>query len=545
MTLYIYFFLISISLIGYGLFLSYALSITLTDLGNLGILGLITISFISYLTTLFTSHNYIFNSIILVIGLIIFFFFRKKIENFKFQFLIYLIFLILLFLFISIGKNHDDFPYYHFPYTMLISEFSHPIGIGLLNNGFRSPSSIFFINSMFYLPIIQFHSFHFAAAFIFGFANLTLINLIFNRRFYQRIKLINYLSLIILIFINIFFYRLAEHGTDRSGMILTFLFIIYILIIINYHLLDTNSNLEDYLKLAIIYLCFVITIKPFFFINIIFFYIFLLKRNVRKIFIDLFFSSTFYFCLLLLFFVLFFTFINSSCLIFPLEFTCLENLPWSISSNYINDVKIWFELWSKGGANPHFVIEDKIEFIKNFNWINIWIKEYFFNKVLDYLLGLILLTFVIYLTFYSLNKKTKIIKYNYKVVYFLIIILFIEWFYNHPTLRYGGYHVISLILFIPLCILVSEKSENFKIFIKKSCILIIITCVIFASRNFMRLKNEFQQYNYNPLVNSKYIFVYKDVDHYMRYNNLIKKNIDILNQEIFFKKIIFIPNLNE
>jgi Flp pilus assembly pilin Flp len=110
MTLYIYFFLISISLIGYGLFLSYALSITLTDLGNLGILGLITISFISYLTTLFTSHNYIFNSIILVIGLIIFFFFRKKIENFKFQFLIYLIFLILLFLFISIGKNHDDFP---------------------------------------------------------------------------------------------------------------------------------------------------------------------------------------------------------------------------------------------------------------------------------------------------------------------------------------------------------------------------------------------------------------------------------------------------
>ena len=40
---------------------------------------------------------------------------------------------------------------------------------------------------------------------------------------------INYLSLLSLVFINIFFYRLAEHGTDRSAQILIFLLFIYLL----------------------------------------------------------------------------------------------------------------------------------------------------------------------------------------------------------------------------------------------------------------------------------------------------------------------------
>mgnify|MGYP003302312979 CR=1 FL=1 len=59
-----------------------------------------------------------------------------------------------LLLFIAVGKNHDDFPYYHFPYVSLLTEYSHPIGLGLINNGFRSPSSIFFISSLFSLYIL-------------------------------------------------------------------------------------------------------------------------------------------------------------------------------------------------------------------------------------------------------------------------------------------------------------------------------------------------------------------------------------------------------
>ena len=70
-----------------------------------------------------------------------------------------LFFFSILLIFILVGKNHDDFSYYHFPYTFLLAEFSHPIGLGQLNNGFRSPSSIFFISSLFYLPKIDYFCF--------------------------------------------------------------------------------------------------------------------------------------------------------------------------------------------------------------------------------------------------------------------------------------------------------------------------------------------------------------------------------------------------
>ena len=53
-------------------------------------------------------------------------------------------------IFVFVAKNHDDFGYYHFPYSYLLTQIEHPIGLGLLNNGFR----IFFnflLNSLFYL----------------------------------------------------------------------------------------------------------------------------------------------------------------------------------------------------------------------------------------------------------------------------------------------------------------------------------------------------------------------------------------------------------
>ena len=46
--------------------------------GLIGIFGLFFLSFISYLTHLFYPHNYVHNSVILVIGLILFLFFYKK-----------------------------------------------------------------------------------------------------------------------------------------------------------------------------------------------------------------------------------------------------------------------------------------------------------------------------------------------------------------------------------------------------------------------------------------------------------------------------------
>ena len=59
---------------------------------------------------------------------------------------------------------------------------------------------------------------------------------------------------------------------------------------------------------------------------------------------------------------------------------------------------------------------------------------------------------VVFIVLYSKNLRK--IEVNKKIfgTYAVLIILFIEWFYNHPSLRYGGYSLIALIFFIPISI---------------------------------------------------------------------------------------------
>ena len=106
-----------------------------------------------------------------------------------------------------------------------------------------------------------------------GFSNLLLLNLTLNKKIFYKNKFINFLSLLSLVFINIFFYRLAEHGTDRSGMIIIIISIIYLLHLINNSYQNEKNENINYLKIIAILICFAATIKPSFLIYFIFFLI--------------------------------------------------------------------------------------------------------------------------------------------------------------------------------------------------------------------------------------------------------------------------------
>ena len=93
------------------------------------------------------------------------------IRNVKLSIVIFLV----LFISLLIEKSHDDFPYYHFSYTYQLTQDSLGFGIGKLNHGFRTPSSIFYLNSLFYLPLADYYLFNFSAVYILGFANIILI----------------------------------------------------------------------------------------------------------------------------------------------------------------------------------------------------------------------------------------------------------------------------------------------------------------------------------------------------------------------------------
>ena len=72
-------------------------------------------------------------------------------------------------------KTHDDFPYYHFPYTYYLTQSDIHIGVGNFGHGFRTSSSIFYLNSLFYLPLVKYYLFQLGAILLMGFSNLILL----------------------------------------------------------------------------------------------------------------------------------------------------------------------------------------------------------------------------------------------------------------------------------------------------------------------------------------------------------------------------------
>lgn len=544
--IFFYFYLISFSLIGYGLLASKVLDININTIGFFGLLGISVLTLFSFCSSIFISHNYIFNFLLIFLGNVFFIVWSKRIANIKKELIYYFLTFSILIVFILLGKNHDDFSYYHFPYIYLLTEYSHPIGLGQLNNGFRNPSSIFFLSSIFYLPKVNFYLFHIAPAFFLGFANLFLIKNVFDKKLFQNSNFICYLSLILFIFINIFFYRLSEHGTDRSGLILAICLIVLLLEIINSNL--SIQKIADNIKFLTILACLLISLKPFYLIYSVFFLILFFDNKTKKIVFDLFFSKTFIYCLFFIFFVFFYTFINSGCLVFPAKFTCFYNLDWSFSPNVIEDVRVWYELWSKGGATPHNVVDDRVFYISGFNWISNWIDVYFFNKVSDFILGLLFLL-VIFLFPFLINKNFKLKKekknVKYLSVYILIIFCFFEWFYNHPALRYGGYHLFALVVYVPTCIFLSKYNFNRKFFHKTALILILITITIFLGRNISRLNYEYKVYSYNPLLNTNFQFHGGDEKFHFRYSELMKNNISkYLKVNFLGKEFIILKTKN-
>ena len=495
-----YYWLIIFSIIGYGfLFKKILIKDDTIDIGYIGVFGIFFLILISYISHFFIPHNQIFNSIIIILGVINAY--RNKDSNiFRKNIKILTIIFTILIIFILGAKNHDDFPYYHFPYTHLITEFSNVLGLGNFNHGFRTHSSIFYLSSFFNLPQSNLFLLNLSPVFFMGFCNLILLNKIKKYLKSNEYDFILFLSLLSFIFINIFFYRMAEHGTDRSAMILIFILIIELLYINN---LKRNFS-ENYLLKLFIIITLIISLKPFYILYILLFvplFMTLIKNKVSVLFFVK--SKVLYICMLMISLLLVTNFFNTGCLIYPVQILCFENFSWAIPLSEVELMNNWYQQWSKAGAGPTFRVESPELYIQNFNWVSNWIDKYFFNKVLDFLSGLLFLILIVYLTFYTKYKK-KNAKTSFYFLYSILILLTLEWFYLHPALRYGGYHLIALILFIPVSIwlsgfLIDKSRLKIKVYL-----LIVLTLVIFSSRNITRIYKEYKIYNYNILTKPFY-----------------------------------------
>ena len=550
------YFLVVFSVIGYG-YLGVKLckiNIAEDEIGFVGLIGIFFLILYSYLSHFFVSHGYFHNIILICIGLTSLFYFRVKFLNKKNFIFIFVIFSIIFLAFI-IFKTHDDFGYYHFPYSYYLNKFSMIIGIGPLSHGFRTPSSIFYLNSLFYFPHIEYYLYHIGAILVMGFSNIILISNIKKCLERKNNSEFFFLNLLTFIFINIFFYRLAEHGTDRSAQILILIFFIYIL-----SLRGNYENFENILPKLIVLLSIIISLKSFYILYIVFtipFIYYTLKDKKIELLKYIFQSPLFYFSILMGLCVMLVYFFNTGCLLYPIQQTCVSMVEWSIPKTEVAALNTHYQWWSKAGGGPGYrsPIEPEI-YIQNFNWVSNWVDRYFFNKVFDFILSLIFISLIFIAVFKSSQKKTIRKNFNYNsLYYYLILLLFVEWFLNHPSLRYGGYIIIFLILFIPLAYYLSsyKTPKNFKF---KVTTLILLVVAIFLGRNIDRIiyENKFYKANFKQdmfFFTEKFYFRIDDqLEQFSK--NYQNCNLDIekcLDNKIFtvkksYGKLIIIRNRN-
>ncbi len=519
-TFFIFYNLILFSVLGFGFFVSKIFfgNTLKKNLGFAGLFGLFFLLIYSYYSHLFIPHGYIHNVIILLIGLFLFIYFIKDFDFLSFKIL--LIIFLFLFLILLLFKTHDDFHYYHFPYSYYITQHSLLIGIGQFNHGFRTPSSIFYLNSLFYLPFAKYYLFYVPTLLIMGFSNQILI-LRFSEYFKnKKIDFIFFLSFCFFIFINIFFYRLQEHGTDRSAQILILILFLQLLTFLNFGK-DAKSNLIQ----MIVILGLIISLKAFYILYLIVpLVIFWILYKEKKLYLlkDVIKNKIFYFFLSLIIVVIITNFLNTSCLIYPINFLCFENFDWSLGSNEINRMNQHYNLWSKAGHTPNYKVDNPEIYLQDFNWVYNWINNYFFNKVSDLILGLLFTSLLLILFFKQ--KKVKKISYNknYNFLIIIIFLLLIEWFVNHPALRYGGYALFAILFFMPTSIILAKFRNNFDQIYKKISILFCIVVVVFLTRNYIRINEEYNNYNYSPLDKP----IYKVDERHFRIEKIFSELID-------------------
>ena len=485
--------LISFSFIGYGSILCRFLDrdLLLKNIGYIGLVGMFFSTVISYGTIFFVKHGYVHNIIFHFIGLLSFFYFliyNKIFIDLKKYLSIYSI----LFIGLLILRNHDDFDYYHLTYSLGLTENKIILGLGNLGHGYTHHSSIFFLNSLLFLPHIKHFLFHSIGWISLFFVNVIILEELIDKK---RVKLNFEFFFYILsfLFINFKFFRIGSYGTDLSGQIIILCLIPLIYKIYKFN--NINNFDKTNFSLVVILITYLTSLKSFMILNFLYLVPLLFFTKIKKIKLILLPRVL----LVSLTGILLLISINISytgCAIYPVKETCFEKkLEWSLKKDHVENMNQWYQQWSKAGAGINYRVENPKDYIKNLNWLPNWYERYFLYKFKETLLGILFLIILVTgLYLYKTKKqnielKTSSIR-SIKILSFVSVILFLEWFFYHPALRYGGYYLVAILIFIPASILLSKfnipfnKKKNITIF------LIILSYSLFNLKNFTRILEE-------------------------------------------------------
>ena len=434
--------------------------------------GLIITSLIVTFVHFFFKINFIIAGGIFLIGIILFFL-KKNVSIFleKKDLLTYFIIVFLLLpIFIS-QKYHEDFGYYHLPYSLAFIEEKIVFGFANIDIPYVYNSIWLNLYPIFFIENKNFDFLTLPSFLLFlSFIIFSIKNIIEKK---DQIKNSDYYLIVILFYFLLKFTRISEFGVDFPAVIFSVLSIYYFI-----KFYETKENLDK---------------KSFFYFNL-FFAIFavLIKLSAALIIIlpiflfltnfkDLkFYILSLRFLAILFLCIIFFIqqFIYTGCFLFPTTLTCV-NVSW-FNPEHI-DLSKRLELINKSYSSAKGIYSPE-EYLSNFNWFLIWIKRNF-KEILEHLMTMILPILIFVLI--SKKKLGTILVFEKKLILvFFIILSLIFWLNYSPVFRFAIHIYITLIFLFFSKILISKEFSK-----KKFIIFISVFLVFNFSKNVLRISD--------------------------------------------------------
>ena len=455
-----------------------------TEFEENGLLGFILIGFLALIINFFFPLNILVNNILLFLLLLLALlnnFFKQNISKLITKILF--VSIISYFFLIYSNVNRPDAFLYHLPYSKILNEHKVIVGLTNLHSRFGHVSifqfiSSFFVNNIFFtkgllIPISLVPSFFF----------IYCIKKIGSNFSQKKTRLNSYIIFLILIISIYSFNRYSGWGNDAQLHIFYFLTIIYFL-----EASVNKKNLNLFYKLSLTSI-FTFLIKPFYLLSLILPLFFLYKKKNK---FNIFISKPSFFIIIFLFSWTIKNFLVSSCFIFPINITCINNTTWY--NENVNIISSSGEAWSKDWINREDKSLNHSEFNKDFKWIKTWTDNHF-KKVLERIFPVLVFIFLNILFFYFAKclKKNSNEKKNDNFLIILLLLNFfgmLLWFLKFPIFRYGLSYIYSFLIFVFYFIYIKFINFN-KILILKKFFIVIIIISFFG----LFLKNTFRIYN--------------------------------------------------
>ena len=434
-------------------------------------LGFLIISLITTFIHFFLKIDLIISGIIFLIGFI--FFLKKKnfLNIFRINKFYYYFFLVIFLIpmFIS-QKYHEDFGYYHLPYSLAFLADKIVFGFANIDRPYVYNSIWLNINSIFFLKNNNFN-FQTLPSFLL-FLNFILfsVNKVIEKK---QIKLSDYYLTIVVFYFLLKFTRISEFGVDFPSTIFSVLSIFYFI-----KFYETNKDFKKkkyfYLNLSFALFSILIKLSALPILILTSFLYFSNFRIFKTHILKYKFLMVYFLCLI--FFIQ--QFIFTGCILFPTSYTCLDVSWFSIDHLHVSKQ---LELTNKSYSEA-MNIYSREEFLNNFTWFSFWLKRNFI-EIIEHTLTILLpiLIFTIFLE-KEKNKNNRLLFKSKNVLYFFIIMSFIFWLSLSPVIRF------AIFIFLTFIFVIISNIFFLRIFSKKRFIIFIFIFLTFnLSKNILRI----------------------------------------------------------